>query len=254
LNAGNSDEKGSVSGESFKKNSNRPRIKTQRIFRMGLLDTLLGNTSASRLKKLQPYIQRINAIEPQMKAMTDEQLRAQTVAFRERLKNGETLDDIMVEAFATVREAAVRTVDMRHFDVQLLGGMVLHQGRISEMKTGEGKTLVATLPAYLNALTVQGVHVVTVNDYLAKRDAQWMGKIYRFLAHERRLRGQRHGARGKAGGLQRGHHLRHQQRVWFRLSARQHGRLSRADGAARDELCHHRRGWTPSSSTKRVPR
>ena len=148
---------------------------------MGLLDTLLGNTSASRLKKLQPYIQRINAIEPQMKAMTDEQLRAQTVAFRERLKNGETLDDIMVEAFATVREAAVRTVDMRHFDVQLLGGMVLHQGRISEMKTGEGKTLVATLPAYLNALTGQGVHVVTVNDYLAKRDAQWMGKIYRFL-------------------------------------------------------------------------
>ena len=148
---------------------------------MGLLDTLLGNTSASRLKKLQPYIQRINAIEPQMKAMTDEQLRAQTVAFRERLQNGETLDDIMVEAFATVREAAVRTVDMRHFDVQLLGGMVLHQGRISEMKTGEGKTLVATLPAYLNALTGQGVHVVTVNDYLAKRDAQWMGKIYRFL-------------------------------------------------------------------------
>ena len=148
---------------------------------MGLLDTLLGNTSASRLKKLQPYIQRINAIEPQMKTMTDEQLRAQTVAFRERLKNGETLDDIMVEAFATVREAAVRTVDMRHFDVQLLGGMVLHQGRISEMKTGEGKTLVATLPAYLNALTGQGVHVVTVNDYLAKRDAQWMGKIYRFL-------------------------------------------------------------------------
>ncbi len=148
---------------------------------MGLLDTLLGNTSASRLKKLQPYIKRISEMEPQMQAMTDEQLRAQTQKFRERLKNGETLDDIMVEAFATVREAAVRTVDMRHFDVQLLGGMVLHQGRISEMKTGEGKTLVATLPAYLNALTGDGVHVVTVNDYLAKRDAQWMGKIYRFL-------------------------------------------------------------------------
>ncbi|MEN6636611.1 MAG: preprotein translocase subunit SecA [Clostridiaceae bacterium] len=148
---------------------------------MGFLDTLLGNTSTSRLKKLQPYIRQINEIEPQMKAMSDEQLRAQTIAFRERLKNGATLDDIMVEAFATVREAAVRTVDMRHFDVQLLGGMVLHQGRISEMKTGEGKTLVATLPAYLNALSGQGVHVVTVNDYLAKRDAQWMGKIYRFL-------------------------------------------------------------------------
>ena len=148
---------------------------------MGFLDTLLGNTSASRLKKLLPYVKRIGELEPQMQAMTNEQLRAQTQMFRERLKNGETLDDIMVEAFATVREAAVRTVDMRHFDVQLLGGMVLHQGRIAEMKTGEGKTLVATLPAYLNALLGDGVHIVTVNDYLARRDAQWMGKIYRFL-------------------------------------------------------------------------
>ena len=148
---------------------------------MGFLDTLLGNTSTSRLKKLQPYIRQINEMEPKLKAMTDEDLRAQTPLFRERLAGGATLDDIMVEAFATVREAAVRTVDMRHFDVQLLGGMVLHQGRISEMKTGEGKTLVATLPAYLNALSGGGVHVVTVNDYLAKRDAQWMGKIYRFL-------------------------------------------------------------------------
>ena len=148
---------------------------------MGFLDTLLGNTSTSRLKKLQPYIRQINEMEPKLKAMTDEELRAQTPLFRERLAGGATLDDIMVEAFATVREAAVRTVDMRHFDVQLLGGMVLHQGRISEMKTGEGKTLVATLPAYLNALSGGGVHVVTVNDYLAKRDAQWMGKIYHFL-------------------------------------------------------------------------
>ena len=114
---------------------------------MGFLDTLLGNTSTSRLKKLQPYIRQINEMEPKLKAMTDEQLRAQTPLFRERLAGGATLDDIMVEAFATVREAAVRTVDMRHFDVQLLGGMVLHQGRISEMKTGEGKTRVATLPA-----------------------------------------------------------------------------------------------------------
>ncbi len=148
---------------------------------MGFVDTLLGNSSASRLRKLQPYARKINDLEAQMQAMSDEQLRAQTGLFRERLQNGATLDDIMVEAFATVREAAVRTVDMRHFDVQLLGGMVLHQGRIAEMKTGEGKTLVATLPAYLNALAGGGVHVVTVNDYLAKRDAQWMGKIYRFL-------------------------------------------------------------------------
>ncbi len=148
---------------------------------MGLIDTLFGNTSESRLKKLRPYVERINALEPAMQAMSDAQLRAQTERFRERLQNGETMDDLMCEAFATVREAAVRTVQMRHFDVQLLGGMVLHQGRIAEMKTGEGKTLVATLPAYLNALGGEGVHVVTVNDYLARRDTQWMGKIYRFL-------------------------------------------------------------------------
>ena len=148
---------------------------------MGIVDRLLGNTSEGRLKKLRPYVARINALEPEMQRMSDEELRAQTVKFRERLAAGETLDDIMCEAFATVREAAVRTVDMRHFDVQLLGGMVLHQGRIAEMKTGEGKTLVATLPAYLNALSGNAVHIVTVNDYLAKRDAQWMGKIHKFL-------------------------------------------------------------------------
>ena len=148
---------------------------------MGLIDTLFGNTSESRLKKLRPYVERINALEPAMQAMSDAQLRAQTERFRERLQNGETMDALMCEAFAAVREAAVRTVQMRHFDVQLLGGMVLHQGRIAEMKTGEGKTLVATLPAYLNALGGEGVHIVTVNDYLARRDTQWMGKIYRFL-------------------------------------------------------------------------
>ncbi len=148
---------------------------------MGLIDTLFGNTSESRLKKLRPYVERINALEPAMQAMSDAELRAQTERFRERLQNGETMDALMCEAFAAVREAAVRTVQMRHFDVQLLGGMVLHQGRIAEMKTGEGKTLVATLPAYLNALGGEGVHVVTVNDYLARRDTQWMGKIYRFL-------------------------------------------------------------------------
>ena len=148
---------------------------------MGLIDTLFGNTSESRLKKLRPYVERINALEPAMQAMSDAELRAQTERFRERLQNGETMDALMCEAFAAVREAAVRTVQMRHFDVQLLGGMVLHQGRIAEMKTGEGKTLVATLPAYLNALGGEGVHIVTVNDYLARRDTQWMGKIYRFL-------------------------------------------------------------------------
>ncbi len=148
---------------------------------MGFLDKLLGTSSESKLKKLKPKVTAINALEPQMQKLTDEQLRHKTVEFKERLQNGETLDDLLVEAFAVVREAGVRTVGMRHFDVQLLGGMVLHQGRIAEMKTGEGKTLVATLPAYLNALEGEGVHIVTVNDYLAKRDAQWMGKIYRFL-------------------------------------------------------------------------
>ncbi|MEG1525512.1 MAG: preprotein translocase subunit SecA [Clostridia bacterium] len=148
---------------------------------MGFVDKLLGNTSEGRLKKLRPYVERINALEPAMQSMTDAELRKQTELFQKRLSEGETLDDIMCEAFAAVREASVRTVGMRHFDVQLLGGMVLHQGRIAEMKTGEGKTLVATLPAYLNALSGQGVHIVTVNDYLAKRDAQWMGKIHRFL-------------------------------------------------------------------------
>ncbi len=148
---------------------------------MGFLDKLLGTSSESKLKKLKPKVAAINALEPEMQKLSDEQLRHKTAEFKERLKNGETLDDLLVEAFAVVREAGVRTVGMRHFDVQLLGGMVLHQGRIAEMKTGEGKTLVATLPAYLNALEGEGVHIVTVNDYLAKRDAQWMGKIYRFL-------------------------------------------------------------------------
>lgn len=148
---------------------------------MGLLDKLLGNTSETQIKKLKPYVTRINELEKDMRALTDTELRAKTEAFRQRLKNGESLDSLLPEAYAAVREASVRTVGMRHFDVQLIGGIVLHQGRIAEMKTGEGKTLVATMPAYLNALEGKGVHIVTVNDYLAKRDAQWMGKIYRFL-------------------------------------------------------------------------
>ena len=148
---------------------------------MGFIDKLLGNDSEGRLKKLRPYVERINGLESAMQALSDGELRAKTEEFKSRLAAGETLDDLMCEAFAVVREAGVRTVGMRHFDVQLLGGMVLHQGRIAEMKTGEGKTLVATLPAYLNALTGKGVHIVTVNDYLARRDAQWMGKIHRFL-------------------------------------------------------------------------
>jgi preprotein translocase subunit SecA len=140
-----------------------------------------GTANDRVLKPLKKHVEAVNALEPSIEKLSDDELKARTAWFRKRLDEGETLDDLMVEAFATVREAAKRTLGQRHFDVQLLGGMVLHQGKISEMKTGEGKTLVATLPVYLNALTGFGVHVVTVNDYLAKRDAEWMGQVYRFL-------------------------------------------------------------------------
>ena len=148
---------------------------------MGFLDKLLGSTSEAQVKKLMPMVKRINELEGSMEALTDKELRAKTDEFRARLNNGETEDDLLPEAFAVVREAAKRTIGQRHYDVQLLGGIVLHQGRIAEMKTGEGKTITETLPAYLNALSGHGVHIVTVNDYLAERDAQWMGKIYKFL-------------------------------------------------------------------------
>lgn len=148
---------------------------------INLLTKIFGSKNDRELKKLQPIIDSINKIEPEMKALSDEELKKQTIRFKERLGNGETLDDILVEAFATVREASWRVLEMRHFDSQLVGGISLHHGKIAEMKTGEGKTLVATLPAYLNALTGKGVHIVTVNDYLASRDAEWMGKLYSFL-------------------------------------------------------------------------
>ncbi|CRZ35465.1 protein translocase subunit secA [Herbinix hemicellulosilytica] len=148
---------------------------------MGLIEKIFGTHSEREVKRVLPLVDRIEALEPEMEKLSDEALRAKTVEFKNRLKNGETLDDILVEAYAAVREAAKRVLGMRHFRVQLIGGIILHQGRIAEMKTGEGKTLVATLPAYLNALEGKGVHVVTVNDYLAKRDTEWMGKIYEFL-------------------------------------------------------------------------
>ena len=148
---------------------------------LNLLTKVFGSKNERELKQMQPLVERINALEPDMKAMSDEKLQSQSAIFRQRLDQGEPLDSLLPEAFATAREAAVRTLKMRHFDVQLIGGIVLHQGKIAEMKTGEGKTLAATLPAYLNALTRKGVHIVTVNDYLARRDAEWMGKIYHFL-------------------------------------------------------------------------
>ena len=148
---------------------------------MSFLTKLLGDPNAKALKSLQPNVEKINAFEPEYAKLTDEQLKAKTPEFKKRLANGESLDDVLPEAFAVVREVSKRVTGMRHFDVQLIGGMVLHSGKIAEMRTGEGKTLVATLPVYLNALAGKGVHVITVNDYLAKRDAVWMGQIYDFL-------------------------------------------------------------------------
>jgi len=142
---------------------------------------VFGTKNERELKRIQPIVTRVNELEPQIKALSDADLKAKTAAFKERVANGEPLDNLLPEAFAVVREASIRTLGMRHFDVQLIGGVVLHEGRISEMKTGEGKTLVATLPVYLNTLGGKGVHVVTVNDYLARRDAEWMGTIYKFL-------------------------------------------------------------------------
>ncbi len=148
---------------------------------MGLFKKIFGTYSEKEVKRVMPIVEKINSLEPEMEKLSDKELADKTNYFKEQLANGKTLDDILPEAFAVVREASKRVLGMRHFDVQLIGGIILHQGRISEMKTGEGKTLVATLPVYLNALTGKGVHVVTVNEYLAKRDSDWMGKVYRFL-------------------------------------------------------------------------
>lgn len=146
-----------------------------------LVKKIVGSRNDRILSKKLKLVKRINALEPQFQNLSDASLSAKTQEFRDRLERGETLDSLLPEAFATVREASRRVLNMRHFDVQLIGGMVLHDGKIAEMKTGEGKTLVATLAAYLNALPGKGVHVVTVNDYLARRDSQWMGQIYQFL-------------------------------------------------------------------------
>ncbi len=148
---------------------------------MGLLNKLFGSYSDRELKRIYPIADKIEKLEPAMQALSDGELRDKTEEFKDRLQNGETLDDILPEAFAAVREASWRVLGMKPFRVQLIGGIVLHQGRIAEMKTGEGKTLVAVLPAYLNALTGEGVHIVTVNDYLARRDSEWMGKVHRFM-------------------------------------------------------------------------
>ena len=151
------------------------------LYSMGIFKSLFGSYSDREIKRVQPICDQVLALEDKYAAMSDSELREQTNVLKGRLADGETLDDILTDAFAVCREAGWRVLGMKHFPVQIIGGIILHQGRIAEMKTGEGKTLVATLPSYLNALSGKGVHVVTVNDYLAKRDSEWMGKIHRFL-------------------------------------------------------------------------
>ena len=148
---------------------------------MSIFDKIFGTYSDRELKRIRPIADKVMALEDDKAKLSDAELKDKTPEFKERLKNGETLDDILPEAFAVCREASSRVLNMKHFPVQIIGGIILHQCRIAEMKTGEGKTLVATLPAYLNALSGKGVHIVTVNDYLARRDSEWMGKLYRFL-------------------------------------------------------------------------
>ena len=209
---------------------------------MSLIDKVLRIGEGKILRQLEAIAKAVNAIEDDFVAMSDDELRGMTDEFKERCEKGEILDDIMPEAFATVREAAKRVLGQRHFDVQIMGGAALHLGNIAEMKTGEGKTLVSTLPAYLNALTGKGVHVVTVNDYLAKYHAEWMGRIHQFLGLHRRRDPAGHAPRRAARGLQRRHHLRDQQRARLRLPARQHGHRAGGLRPARALLRDRRRG------------
>ena len=206
-----------------------------------LLAKVIGTQNDRELKRLRPLVDRVNSFEASIKALSDTELRGKTAAFRERLGRGEALHELLPEAFAVVREAGRRVLNMRHYDVQLIGGMVLHNGAIAEMKTGEGKTLVATLPAYLNALEGKGVHVVTVNDYLARRDSEWMGRVYRFLGYtvgviQHELTDQQ---RQVAYGCDITYGT--QQRVRVRLPARQHEVRPGEHGPARPPLRHRGR-------------
>ena len=187
-----------------------------------ILAKIFGTKHEREMKALRPIIAAMNELEPGMQALSDEQLAGKTQEFKQKLANGATLDDILVEAFATVREAGRRVLNMRHYDVQLIGGIVLHRGKIAEMRTGEGKTLVATLPVYLNALSGKGVHVVTVNDYLARRDAEWMGRLYKFLGLTIGIIVHDLDDEERRSVVHVGHHVRYEQRVRIRLSARQH--------------------------------
>ena len=205
-----------------------------------ILTRIFGSRNDRLIKRYNKTVQRINALEPAISALSDDALRAKTAEFKERLAKGEVLDDLLPEAFAVVREAGKRVLNMRHFDVQLVGGMILHAGKIAEMRTGEGKTLVATLPAYLNALSGLGVHIVTVNDYLASRDADWMGRVYRFLGLSVGVNLSQSAADVKQQAYAADITLRHQQRVRLRLPARQHGDAGGGPLPARPQFRHRR--------------
>ena len=210
---------------------------------MGFLKKIFGTHSDHELKRLYPIADKIEAMSDEYAALTDEQLRAKTDEFKQRYADGESLDDLLPEAFATAREAAWRVLGMKPFRVQLIGGIVLHQGRIAEMKTGEGKTLVAVLPAYLNALTGEGVHIVTVNDYLARRDSEWMGKVYRFLGLTRRPDRARHVERRAPAGLRAPTSPTARTTRWaLTTCATTWPSTKPTDGAARPRLRHRRRG------------
>ena len=207
-----------------------------------ILDSILRAGEGKILRQLKRISDQINSVEDDFVAMSDAELRAMTDEFRQRYADGETLDDLLPEAFAAVREAARRTLGQRAFDVQLMGAAALHMGNISEMRTGEGKTLTGVFPAYLNALAGKGVHVVTTNDYLAKRDSEWMGRVHRFLGLEVGRHPRRDDAARTASAPTRGRHLRDEQRVRLRLPARQHVVVARGDRAARPQLRDRRRG------------
>jgi hypothetical protein len=207
-----------------------------------ILKKIVGSKNQREIKKMQPIIQKVGSFEPELKKLSDAQLKAKTSEFREKIDNGAPLDDLLPEVFATVREVGVRTVGMRHYDVQLVGGIALHRGTIAEMKTGEGKTLVATLPLVLNALPGKGAHLVTVNDYLAARDAEWMGQIYRFMGLSVGVIYNNISDIDRQAAYRADITYGDEQRVRLRLPARQHERLHRAIRAARAQLRDRRRG------------
>ena len=188
-----------------------------------MLDKLLRLGEGRMVKRLKGVADYVNTLSDDVGKLSDAELQAKTDEFKKRVADGADLDDLLPEAFAVAREAAWRVLDQRPFDVQVMGGAALHFGNVAEMKTGEGKTLTCVLPAYLNALTGKGVHVVTVNDYLAKRDSEWMGRVHRFLGLDVGVILAADDARPAARRVRRRHHLRHQQRVRLRLPARQHG-------------------------------